>query len=66
MVSSQKCNDLISNIHKRSLRTVYDDAGSTISGTKSDSVQHMNNQILNLNKVYRILNDVCLTIIKVF
>ena len=69
MFSSQKYNNLINQIHKRSLRRVYKDTSSTLQEllkrNKSVSIHHKNIQIL-ATEVFKVVNNNCPPIMKTF
>ena len=69
MFSSRRSNNLINRIHKRSIRTVYDDSSSTfqelLQRNRSVSIHHKNIQTLT-TAVPKVVNNICLPIMKTF
>ena len=69
MFSSRRFNDLINQIHKRSLRTVYNDISSTfqqlLQRSRSVSIHHNNTQTLT-TEVFKVVNNICPLIMKTF
>ena len=59
MFSSQRSNNLINQIHQRSLRTVYNDTSSTfqelLQSNRSVSIHHKNIQT-STKEVYKVVN----------
>ena len=69
MFSSRTSNNLINRIPERSLRTVYNDTSSTfqelLQRNKSVSTHHKNIQNLT-TEVFKVVNKICLPIMKTF
>ena len=69
MFSSGRSNNLISRIHERSLRTVYNDTSSTfqelLQRNRSVSIHHKNIQTLT-TEVFKVVNNICPPIMKTF
>ena len=69
MFSSRRSNNLINQIHKSSLRTVYNDTGSTfqelLKRNRSVSIHHKNIQTLT-TEVFKVVNSICPPIMKTF
>ena len=69
VISSQRSNNLINQIHERSLRTVYNDTSSTfqelLKRNRSVSTHHKNIQILT-TEVFKVVNKTGPPIMKTF
>ena len=69
MFSSGRYNNLISRIHERSLRRVYNDTSSTfqklLQRNRSVTIHHKNIQTLTRD-VYKVVNNICPPIMKTF
>ena len=69
MFSSGRSNNLINQIHERSLRTVYNDTSSTfqelLQRNRSVSIHHKNIQTLT-TEVLKVMNNICPPIIETF
>ena len=67
--SSRKSNNLINRIHERSLRTIYIDTGSLfqelLQRNRSVSIHFNNIQTLTM-EVFKVVNNICLPIMKRF
>ena len=66
--SSRTSNNLINRIHKRSLRTVYNDTSSLfqlLQRNRSVSIHHKNIQTLT-TEVLKVVNNICPPIMKTF
>ena len=66
--SSRTSNNLINRIHKRSLRTVYNDTSSLfqlLQRNRSVSIHHKNIQTLT-TEVFKVVNSICPPIMKTF
>ena len=66
--SSRRSNNLINRIHKRSLRTVYNDTSSLfqlLQRNRSVSIHHKNIQTLT-TEVFKVVNNICPPIMKTF
>ena len=69
MFSSPRSNNLTNRIHKRSLRTAYNDTSSTfqelLQRNRSVSIHHKNIQTLT-TEVFKVVNNICPPIMKTF
>ena len=69
MFTSRGSNNLINQIHERSLRTVYNDTSSTfqelLQRNGSVSTHHKNIQTL-ATEVFKVVNNICPPIMKTF
>ena len=69
MFSSRGSNNLINRIHKRSLKTVYNDTRSTfqelLQRNRSVSIHHKNIQTLT-SEVLKVVNNICPPTMKTF
>ena len=67
--SSRRSNNLINRIHERSLRTIYNDTRRTFQElqqrNRSVSIHHKNIQTLT-TEVLKVVNNICLPIMKTF
>ena len=69
MFSSRRSNNLINQIHERSLKTVYNNTSSTfhepLPRNRSVSIHHKNIQTLT-TEVFKVVNNICPPITKTF
>ena len=69
MFSPRRSHNLINRIHKRSVRTVYNDTSSTfqelLQRNGSASIHHKNIQTLT-TEVFKVVSNICLPVIKAF
>ena len=69
MFSSRRSNNLINRIHKRSLKTVYDDTSGTfqelLQRNRSVSIPHKNIQNLT-TEAFKVVGNICPPIMKKF
>ena len=68
MLSSPRSNNLINQIHERSMRTVYNDTSSKfqlLQRNRSVNIHHRNIQTITM-EVFKVGNNICPPIVKIF